>query len=440
MLQPVSDTALQDVADAKPAYAPVYETPAGFDLADNNAFTRGQPFDYYRTLRETAPVAWHPIPDAAGFWSITRYDDIKRIELDPETFSSQLGGINMAYGPPGKRHERLYGAALNTLICLDRPYHVPLRMQHRAFFTPDYIAELRKKVEGKVDQLLDAMERKGPVVEMVHSFSEQLPLFTLCEMLGVDEKDRPKVVRWMHYLELAGHMFSERAQGRRISPLFLMKFLWNVREMFRFGERILNERRKNPRNDLLTAIAQAEVEGEPLSQEYLDGAWLLIIFAGNDTTRNSLSGTMRLLTEFPDQKQKLLDDPSRIKDLVPEAIRMVSPVIHMRRTLKTDAEISGQKIAAGEKVIMYYGAANRDPSVFPDPDRFDIDRENAGDHLAFGAGPHVCLGQRVATMQLEVAYAKILERFPNVRWTGHMKQAPNNFVNAISELEIDLGS
>lgn len=440
MLRSVSETALGDVIGAGPAHRQVYETPAGFDLADNTAFKAGQPFDYYKILREQAPASWTSVREASGYWAITRYDDIKRIELDPETFSSQRGGINMAYGPPGRRHVRLHGAALNTLICLDRPYHIPLRMQHRSFFTPDYVAGLRGKVEGKVDQLLDAMARKGPTVDLVTNFSEQLPLFTLCEMLGVDEKDRPRIIRWMFYLESAGHMFSEQAAGRRISPLFVMKFLWNVRQMFRFGERILQDRRKNPRDDLLTAIATAQVDGEPLSQDFLDGAWLLIIFAGNDTTRNSLSGTMKLLTDFPDQKQKLLDDPSLIPGMVPEALRMVTPVIHMRRTLMSDAEIAGQKIAAGEKVIMYYGAANRDSSVFANPDRFDIERKNSGDHLAFGAGPHVCLGQRVATMQLEVAYAKILERFPEIRWTGHIKQAPNNFVNAISELEVDLGT
>lgn len=440
MLQPVSETALHDVPGAGPVHAPIYQTPDGFNLADNVAFTQGQPFGFYKRLRDEAPAAWTPVDQAAGYWAITRYDDIKRIELDPETFSSQRGGINMATMPPPKAIERLSGAALNTLISLDRPYHVPLRMQHRAFFTPDYIAELRKKVEWKVDRLLDDMELQGPELDMVTTFSEQLPLFTLCEMLGVDEKDRPKIVRWMHYLELAGHMLAEKAQGRRISPLFFAKFLWNVRQMFRYGEKVLQDRRRNPRPDLLTAIAQAEIEGEKLSQEFLDGAWLLIIFAGNDTTRNSLSGTMKLLTEFPEQKQKLLDDPSRIKDMVPEAIRLVSPVIHMRRTLLKDAEIANQKIAAGEKVIMYYGAANRDPSVFSNPDQFDIERSNSNDHLSFGAGPHVCLGQRVANMQLEVAYTKILERFPNIRWTGKTVQAPNNFVNAISHLEVNLGT
>lgn len=439
MLQPVSETYLEDRLEVSPHNTPIFPTPEGFDLANHEAFMAGQPFDYYRKLREEAPVAWVDIPKSEGYWAVTRYEDIRAIELNPDVFSSQKGGINMTYGPPGKRHERLHGAALNTLICLDRPYHVPLRMQHRDFFTPDYIAELRKKVEVKVDQLLDRMEAKGPVVDMVDMFSAQLPLFTLCEMLGIDEKDRPKIIRWMHYLELASDLFARQQQGR-VNYLFLAKFLWNLRQMFRYGEKVLQDRRSNPRDDLLSAIATAEIEGEQLPQEFLDGAWLLIIFAGNDTTRNSLSGTMRLLSAFPDQKQKLINEPHKIKSMVPEAIRMVSPVIHMRRTLTEDAVIQGQKIEAGEKVILYYGAANRDPAMFENPDQFDVDRENAKDHAAFGFGPHVCLGQRIANMQLEVAYERILDRFPNVQTTGNIKIAPNNFVHAISKLEIDLGT
>jgi len=172
---------------------------------------------------------------------------------------------------------------------------------------------------------------------------------------------------------------------------------------------------------------------------YLDGSWLLIIFAGNDTTRNSLSGTMRLLTQFPEQKQMLLDDPSLMPKLVPEALRLVSPVMYMRRTSKVEAEFSGQKVMPGEKVVMWYGAANRDPEVFENPDVMDIHRENAKDHLAFGTGPHVCLGQRIAIMQLETAYSRILDRFPNIKWTGNQRHAPNNFVHAISQLEVDIG-
>jgi len=439
-LRPVTETALFDDGDYKPKFEEIYQTPAHFDLSDHMAFTAGQPFDYMRTLRENAPVAWVPMKNTAGFWALTRYEDVKAADQDSETFSSQLGGINMTYGPAPRRKGRLFGAALNTLICLDRPYHIPLRMQHRDFFTPQFVAKLRGRVEQKVDQLLDDLEAQGPVVDLVKNFSEQLPLFTLCEMLGVDEKDRPKIRRWMEVLEEIGEL-GVQMDRTRFSPRLFAKILYSayvLNDMFGYGERVLNDRRANPRDDLMTAIATAKIDDEPLSQEFLDGAWLLIIFAGNDTTRNSLSGTMKLLTQFPDQKQKLLDDPSLIPQMVPEALRMVSPVMHMRRTARYDTEVRGQKIAEGEKVILYYGAANRDPSIFENPDRFDIDRPNAGDHIAFGIGPHVCLGQRIAMMQLEVAYRKILERFPKIEWTGHIGISPSNFVHAINHLEVKL--
>jgi cytochrome P450 len=438
MLKLVSEAISNDVAGDLPHHDPIYKTPRHVDLASSKPFTKGQPHELFRSLRETSPVAWYPIQDLQGFWAITRYADVKAIELDPETYSSQAGGINMTYGPPSKRHPRLHSAALNTLICLDRPSHIHLRMQHRDFFTPDYVAGLKGRVDVEVDRLLDKMVKDGPVVNMVNYLSNQLPLFTLCEMLGIDKKDRPKIIKWMHYLELAQAMAEDRMAGF-INPIFIAKFMYNMRQMFKFGEEILQNRRKNPRKDLLSAIATAEVDGEQLPQEFLDGSWLLILFAGNDTTRNSLSGTMKLLTEFPDQKQKLVDDPSKIANMTSEAIRLVSPVIHMRRTLTKEVELHGQKIAKGEKVLMFYGAANRDPDIFQDPNRFDVDRVNARDHIGFGMGAHVCLGQRIASMQLQSAYTKILERFPNIEWTGEMSISPNNFVHAINRLDVDLG-
>ncbi|MEL6828715.1 MAG: cytochrome P450, partial [Pseudomonadota bacterium] len=218
-----------------------------------------------------------------------------------------------------------------------------------------------------------------------------------------------------------------------------MTFLAEIEAMFEYGRAILAERRKAPKNDLLSAIANAEIDGKPLTPEFLDGSWLLIVFAGNDTTRNSLSGTMKLLTEFPEQKTKLVSDDSLFPTFVHESIRLVSPVTYMRRTVTTETELGGQKLAAGEKVVMYYAAANRDPAKFDNPDQFDISRANAKEHLAFGHGPHVCLGQRVANMQLDVAYRAFLRRFPNIKWTGNMSLAPSNFVHAISSLEVDLG-
>ncbi len=433
-----------------PAYPPVYQKPGGFNLSDMMQFTTGQPHTYFHKLRAQAPVSWWPFDNIppemltgpSGYWALTKYNDIKFCDQNPKLFSSQKGGILMGYGPPNMRHPRLFAASVNNLICLDQPFHIPLRMQHRSFFSAEFAAKLRERVAQEADRLIDTMARAaketGRPVNLVSYFSEKMPLYTLCEMLGVDEKDRPKIVRWMHYLELAGYILANPDQ--KVSKLFLAKFMWNVRQMFKYGERVLAGRRKKPRDDLLTLIAQAELDGEVMNQSYLDGSWLLIVFAGNDTSRNSLSGTMRLLTEFPEQKQMALDDPSLIgPNLVPEALRMVSPVMYMSRTAMEDAELSGQKIAKDEKIVMWYGAANRDPDVFADPDRMNIQRNNLKDQLAFGIGPHVCLGQRIAAMQLQASYERILARYPNIKWTGRHEHAPNNFVHAISRVDVELG-
>ena len=218
---------------------------------------------------------------------------------------------------------------------------------------------------------------------------------------------------------------------------FIDLFNANVSDMFAYGRDMMAKRRADPQNDLLSAIANATVDGERLPDEYLDGAWLLIVFAGNDTTRNSLSGAMKLFTESPDQKAKLQADPSLLTNAVHEITRMVSPVIYMRRTATKDTEVGGQRIAAGEKLIMYYGAANRDPEVFPDPDRFDIARANAEKNIAFGHGPHICIGRLAAQLQLEESYRQMFGRFPDIRWSGDLDIAPNNFVHAVRRLEVE---
>lgn len=440
----ISDTMLkEEAALPAPAYPPVFDIPEGPSLANIYNFTQGQPFDYYAKLRAHAPVAWMDMPVSngealKGYWALTRYEDIKQAGLQPALYSSQRGSIYMSTGAKTQRDNRISRAAVNNLICMDREFHIPMRMQQRPFFTSNFVQTLRDTVAKKTDAFLDNMARKGPVVDFVPMFSEQLPLFTLCEMLGVNEKDRSKIIKWMHYLELAQNYFATKRHGQA-NPFFVMKFLYNTRKMFQYGERVLADRRENPRDDLLTTIAQAEIGGEKLNQAYLDGSWLLIIFAGNDTARNSISGTMKLLTEFPEQKNTLIEDSTRIKKMVPEALRLISPVISMRRTLMQDTELRGQKMMQDEKVVFFYGAANRDPEVFENPDIFDIDRHNSEDHIAFGHGPHNCLGKHAALMQLEVAYERLLARFPDAQWTGKIAHAPNNLVSAVTSLEVNLG-
>lgn len=440
--QNVTDTYQAERPPTEPKYAKAYGLTLPVDLTDPEVFSKrgGYTHDAFATMREKAPVMWHPEVMGAGFWAVTSYDLVKKVELAPETFSSQKGGILMNYGMEGvPRHPLLHSSSLNSLINLDRPYHTPLRMEHMAYFRADFVAELRKRVEVEVNRLLDRMQAQGPVVDMVEMFSAELPLFTLCEILGVPAEDRPKLVHWMHFLEITQYQAQQEGLGN-VTPEQIMTFMNEIQAMFEYGRYLLEERRKNPQPDLLSAIANVKIDGKPLSPEFLDGSWLLIVFAGNDTTRNSLSGTMKLITENAGIRDELKAEPDLFPNFVNEAIRLVTPVTYMRRTATQDTELGDQKIAEGEKIVMYYPAANRDPAKFPEPGKFDIRRSNAREHLSFGHGPHVCLGQRVANMQLETAYRRILERFPNVRWTGEQTIAPNNFVHAISSLMVDLGT
>ena len=436
----ISDEILIDTGQIMPIHEAAYPMVTGFNLGNPNSWTSGHPFDFYKQLRETAPVHWTKGTDRiSGYWSVTRYDDVKHVELNPALFSSQRGSINLGVGPRDQwRPKKLVPAALNSLINMDAPNHMEMRIQQKDFFIPAYVKALREKVVAKVDSLLDEMERQGPEVDFVKMFSEEVPLFTLCEMLGVDEEDRPKIIHWMHYLELAAQYSVNKWHVILRNPLFPYNFFKAVNEMFAYGEEVMADRRKNPRKDLLTAIANSTIGNEPLQQEFLDGSWLLIIFAGNDTSRNSLSGTIRLMTEFQDQRQMILSDPSLIPQMSQEALRLVSPVQHMRRTALEDTEINGQRIAKDEKVAMWYGAANRDPDIFPDPDKFDMMRDNVDKHLAFGHGVHKCLGSRIAQMQLRVAFERIFDRFPNIHWTGKQRIAPNALVHAISSLTVNL--
>ena len=437
-LELVSQTYSKDRGPIEPKNAPIFPLTPPLVLSKSSNFVAGQPFEAFQTMRESAPVMWHPADQFEGFWALTSYADIRAVNLDTKRFSSQEGGILMAYVNQASNHPQLMAAALNTMICLDPPHHMQLRREHMAYFTPGYVRKLKEKVDVEVARLLDVCEAQGPEFDLVDNFSAKLPLFTLCEILGIPESDRPKIEHWMTMLEMAQNTV-ERGELGTIDPAQIMTFLTEVQALFDYGREILKDRRNNPKEDLLSAIANVEIDGEKLPDEYLDGSWLLIVFAGNDTTRNSISGTMKLLTQNKAQKAELIANPALIPNMVHESIRMVSPVMYMRRTATQDCEISGQKIAKGEKVLMYYGAANRDPSVFEDPDRFDIHRTNAKDHLAFGIGPHVCLGQRVANMQLESAYRQILERFPTLEWTGEEEIAPNGFTHSIVKLGVRRG-
>jgi len=434
-----------------PKYEEVYSFERDFDLTDLFMFTKGQPYEKFSELRKKAPVHFHktgPEDSEPGFWVLTKYKDIEFVSKNQDIFSSQLaGGTTLTHGFTAMDDTPLYRSTMDHMLSLDGLLHLNMRNPHMSFFNPKYVNNLRKKVESKVDQLLDAIAPLGSC-NLVESVSAELPMFTLCEMLGVPEADRPKIIEWMKFLEMAQLVAATQAvQNNDISlseeqsqaapdPAIIEMFTNMINEMFSYGRDILEERRKSPKDDLLSVIANIEIDGEKLPNEYLDGSWLLIIFAGNDTTRNSISGTMNLLSENQDQKELVLNDRSLIPNMVHESIRVANPVTYMRRTTKVDTQIGDQKIGPNEKISLWYGAANRDPEIFENPDKYDIRRENAKKHLSFGYGRHLCLGKHTANMQLEVVYEKIFERFPDMTQSGDIVYTPNNFVNAIQELPV----
>ena len=435
-----------------PKYNLKFPFERNFDLTDLMLFTKGdEPYQHFANLRKNAPIYFHetgPEDSEPGFWVLTKYKDIEFVSKNQEIFSSQLaGGTALTHGFEQQDDLPLYRSTMDHMLSLDGMLHLSMRNPHMAFFNPKYVSNLRKKVELKVDQLLDQIAPLGRC-NLVEAVSAEVPMFTLCEMLGVPEEDRPKIIEWMKFLEMAQLIaatqaaekgdieFSEEHTQAAPDPALVEMFTNMVAEMFDYGRTILESRRKDPKDDLLSVIANIEVEGEKLPNEYLDGSWLLIIFAGNDTTRNSISGTMNLLSENPDQKNLVLNDKSLLPNMVHESIRMVSPVRYMRRTTKCDTQIGDQEIGPNEKVSLWYGAANRDPEIFTDPNKFDVTRENAKKHLAFGYGRHLCLGKHTANMQLEVVYEKIFSRFPEMEQDGEMILTPNNFVNAIQDVPV----
>ena len=433
---PISETALNTIVKSN-KYDPYYSYKSPIDLYDIHQFTNGQPFEAYADLRKNSPIYFQNPPDwdiEPGAWMLTSYKDIMEVSSNPKIFSSQAATGNLiTLGNPETRHPKLWQTSIDHMLNLDGSFHLDLRREHMPFFKPGYVDDLHKKVEIKVKDLLDAISKVGKS-NLVKDLSQQIPIFTLSEVLGIPEEDRHKLATWMEFLELAQYLSAENLKQQtgnqedmEVDPSMIELFENMVQEMFDYGKHILQEKRKNPQNDLLSAIANAELDGAKLSQEYLDGSWLLIIFAGNDTTRNSISGAIKLLTDFPDQKKKLLDNLDLLPNFAQETIRMVSPVIHMRRTTTCETTLGNQKLGKGEKVIMWYGAANRDPAVFPNPNNFDIERENAVKHLAFGMGRHTCIGKPVALMQLKEVYKQILTRFPDMHMDGDWKVAPNNF-------------
>ena len=409
---------------------PIYDIGQICELDKWESFIDGQPYDLFKRLRHEAPIYWHEesLDFEPGFWALTKHEDIVRVSKDPLTFSSAAGGHLMSMGDPKVVDPSAVAAIIGNMIGMDPPDHQIYRKMVAPSFTPKAIRNLESDMRQKIRDLLENVEGKGEF-NFVTEISEQLPLWVLCEMMGIPESDRPKI------RDLVNNLTDASIQQ---DPENSFQIWVNYMELFKMGRDMIEERRKNPTDDLMSVVANTKVEGGALPPELLDGFFLLMVIAGNETTRNTLTGGLMALTENPEERAKLLEDPTLISNATDEMLRWVTSVIYFRRTAMKDTNIRGQDIKAGDKVVMWYGSANRDEDIFPDGHLFRVERENAKKHLAFGAGEHLCLGNRLGHMQIRILFEELLARFPNIHSTSNPVRIPSNFLAGISELKVSL--
>ena len=409
---------------------PIYDIGQICELDKWETFINGQPFDLFKRLRKEAPIYWHEesLDFEPGFWALTKHEDIVRVSKDPLTFSSAVGGHLMSMGDPEVVDPTAVAAIVGNMIGMDPPDHQIYRKMVAPSFTPKAIKALEVDMRAKIRELLENVEDKGEF-NFVTEISEQLPLWVLCEMMGIPESERPKI------RDLVNNLTDASIQQ---DPSNSFQIWVNYMELFKMGRDMIEERRKNPTDDLMSVVANTKIEGGELPPELLDGFFLLMVIAGNETTRNTLTGGLMALTENPEEREKLLKDPSLISNATDEMLRWVTSVIYFRRTATKDTNIRGQDIKAGDKVVMWYGSANRDEDVFTDGDLFKVDRVNAKKHLAFGAGEHLCLGNRLGHMQIRILFEELLSRYPNIHSTSDPVRIPSNFLAGISELKVSI--
>ena len=407
---------------------PIYDIGQICELDKWETFINGQPFDIFKRLREEAPIYWHEesLDFEPGFWALSKHEDIVRVSKDPMTFSSAVGGHLMTMGDPEVVDPSAIAAIIGNMIGMDPPDHQIYRKMVAPSFTPKAIRTLEGDMRLKIRELLENVEDKGEF-NFVTEISEQLPLWVLCEMMGIPESERPKI------RDLVNNLTDASIQQ---DPNNAFQIWVNYMELFKMGRDMIEERRKNPTDDLMSVVANTKIEGGELPPELLDGFFLLMVIAGNETTRNTLTGGLMALTDNPEEREKLFKDPSLISNATDEMLRWVTSVIYFRRTATKDTNIRGQDIKAGDKVVMWYGSANRDEDIFKDGHLFRVERENAKKHLAFGAGEHLCLGNRLGHMQIRVLFEELLDRFPNIHSVSDPVRIPSNFLAGISELKV----
>ncbi|MEX2268301.1 MAG: cytochrome P450 [Acidimicrobiia bacterium] len=399
-------------------------TLADVDLTNLDTFVQGVPHDQFDLLRREAPVYFHPeMEDSqfSGFWCITRRDDLRQVSHDWERASSEWGITLYDADDMQLEQQRL------MMLSMDPPKHTKLRLLVNKGFTPRMIGRLHERIREIARDIVDNIADRGGC-DFVVDVAAELPLQVIAEMMGVPPEDRHKVFEWSN--RMIGSEDPEYAVSQEDATTAAM-------EMFAYANDLATKKRANPGDDIISVLLGAEVEGERLTDMEFDVFFELLAVAGNETTRNLISHGMLALIEHPDQRAQLVADPSKIPAAVDEMLRYASPVMYMRRTAQSDIELRGEKIKKGDKVALWYIAADHDPEVFDKPNTFDISREPADDFVAFGGGgPHFCLGSHLARLEIQVMFEELLQRIPEMELAGPVDRLRSNFINGIKHMPV----
>ena len=387
-------------------------------LDDPERFARGAPHEVLSRLRAESPVVRHLEGNGPGFWAVTRHAEIVRISKDPETFSSALG-TNILDPPPAD-----LPLVQSMLINMDPPRHAKFRRIVKAGFTPKRVQRLEPHVRAIARSIVDEFAHKGEC-DFVADVAAELPLRVIAEMLGVPDGDRRRLFELSNRLILGANASPETMGDSKAAAM----------EMWMYAQRLAEERKARPGTDLVSQLLAGEVDGEKLSELEFDSFFLLLAVAGNETTRNLVSGGMLALLEHPAQRDQLIANRALLPDAIEELLRWVSPISHMRRTATRDVGLRGERIRRGDKVVLWYASANRDEEVFEQPFRFDV-RRRPNRHLAFGIGEHFCLGSHLARMEARVLFEELLRRLPDLEPAGPVQRVPSNFVNGIASMPV----
>jgi cytochrome P450 len=396
-------------------------------VGERKLWLDGPPHALFHRLRSECPVHWTSrvteYPKEAGFWSVTRADDIHAVSRDFKTYSSELGGVTaVTAGFPLEYLRAMF-------IGMDPPKHDRLKMLFQAGFTPKRIAAHEPRIRKIVTDVLDQLEGRD-TSELVGDVAQPVVSRVIGSFMGIPPEDDAAWAALMNSALGAGDPDLNPGGIESVAAK-------DIPEIFERCRKMIAERREHPTDDLTSVLVHAEVDGQRLEEHEIVMGFFLLVAAGNDSTKATYCSGMRALMEHPDQRQLLIDDPSLIPSAVEESLRMFPAFAHFRRTATCDAELAGQKIREGEKVVMWYVSSNRDESRYAEPDRFDVTRNP--EHQAFGAGGrHFCLGTALARLELRVMFEETLARFPLMEPAGEPIYVESAFINQLKALPVRL--